>query len=617
MLKTSYFRQRSLCLGTVILLCASGIGAQSPPPLLIQRIPVGQRPLGVEVVGVELGGGAGVRGLAAVANSGDNSVSILEIKVEFKDPSAPGLGIISPYALIRGIPSPYAVVPCTGYGGEGLFLVTSPSADSVSLIDAVKGTVVATVKVGSQPYSGSCQIGGGVAGAVVSNYGDNSLSVLAAYSFTVTKTIPNVPGSRGLHGVTVFASETRPIVWVAGTDADVVTLVDVNASTVLTKMPVRKPTTVGCCIFGVSIPHFYIASSADNSILAIVPSTLQAILTIPNVPTPQDFGSSFLGNFASTGAGNSLAWIIGLANVTLIPGIPGAAGVVSRGVDPAIFTTGGPRTPPYTLVTSPDSNSVFFLQAQPQTPRQFSAVGASFGAAGVAPSGLASTFATTGVSQNFSAGSLPLPKTLGGVTLRFGGSLTFDSTNARWNYSPVGSIDAALLFVGPTQINFQLPPGISPGDSVPTQLTKPDGTSLLTTVRITATAPGIFTVLQNGQGQAAVLNENNSQNFGTNPAQRGSVIQVYATGAGETDPPLLPGEPAPTSGNPLILTRVQPTVTIGGIEARVLFSGMAPGFVGLWQINAEVPASVVPGSAVSLVVSAGGVSSNTVSIAVE
>ena len=74
---------------------------------------------------------------------------------------------------------------------------------------------------------------------------------------------------------------------------------------------------------------------------------------------------------------------------------------------------------------------------------------------------------------------------------------------------------------------------------------------------------------------------------------------------------------APASGNPLILTRAQPTVTIGGVEARVLFSGMAPGFVGLWQINAEVPSSVTSGPAVSLVISAGGVSSNTVTIAVE
>ena len=75
------------------------------------------------------------------------------------------------------------------------------------------------------------------------------------------------------------------------------------------------------------------------------------------------------------------------------------------------------------------------------------------------------------------------------------------------------------------------------------------------------------------------------------------------------------------SGNPLVFTRVQPTVTIGGQTARVLFSGMAPGWVGLWQINvqipAEIPASVTPGSAVPLTITADGVTSNTVTIAVE
>ena len=127
----------------------------------------------------------------------------------------------------------------------------------------------------------------------------------------------------------------------------------------------------------------------------------------------------------------------------------------------------------------------------------------------------------------------------------------------------------------------------------------------------------------NGQGQAAALNPDYSQNgnpqsiLSAKPVQRGSYIQIYATGGGETDPPLLPGEAASITGNPLFLTRVQPTVTIGGQSARVLFSGMAPGYVGLWAINAEIPASVTPGPAVPMTITADGVASNTVTIAVE
>ncbi|MBI3935286.1 MAG: hypothetical protein HY316_11405 [Acidobacteria bacterium] len=141
--------------------------------------------------------------------------------------------------------------------------------------------------------------------------------------------------------------------------------------------------------------------------------------------------------------------------------------------------------------------------------------------------------------------------------------------------------------------------------------------TLLSTVRITATAPGLFSVLQNGQGQAAVLNQNNSQNFGNNPATRGSVIQIFATGGGDTAPPLLPGEAAPASGNPLVLTNVQPTVTIGGSQAVLKFSGMVPGWVGLWVINVEIPQDTPAGPPVPLTVTADGVRSNLVTIAVQ
>ncbi len=155
------------------------------------------------------------------------------------------------------------------------------------------------------------------------------------------------------------------------------------------------------------------------------------------------------------------------------------------------------------------------------------------------------------------------------------------------------------------------------GDSVPAQLLLPDGRAPLGTLRIQQAAPGIFTLSANGQGQGAVLNQDNSLNFSTRAAGRGSVIQIFATGAGATTPPLLAGEPAPASGTPLVLTQVQPTVTIGGRPARVLFSGMSPGYVGLWQINAEVPMDAAPGPAVPLVVTAVGVQSNTVTIAVQ
>jgi uncharacterized protein (TIGR03437 family) len=78
-----------------------------------------------------------------------------------------------------------------------------------------------------------------------------------------------------------------------------------------------------------------------------------------------------------------------------------------------------------------------------------------------------------------------------------------------------------------------------------------------------------------------------------------------------------PADGAPASATLLAKTVLTPTVTIGGVETTPSFSGLAPGFVGLYQVNALVPATVAAGSAVPLVISVNGTASNTVTIAVE
>ena len=163
-----------------------------------------------------------------------------------------------------------------------------------------------------------------------------------------------------------------------------------------------------------------------------------------------------------------------------------------------------------------------------------------------------------------------------------------------------------------------VPPQTRPSERVFARLDRPDGSTVLGSFPVVSTMPGIFTLLSNGQGPAVVLNQDKSLNTGARPAARGSVIQIFATGAGATNPPLAPGEAAPASGNPLVLTQVQPGVTIGGKTARVLFSGLAPGFVGLWQINAEVPRDVDTSPLfVELRIIVAGNSSNAATVAVQ
>jgi len=98
------------------------------------------------------------------------------------------------------------------------------------------------------------------------------------------------------------------------------------------------------------------------------------------------------------------------------------------------------------------------------------------------------------------------------------------------------------------------------------------------------------------------------------PARRGEYVSIYCTGLGRVEFPPRPGEPPPP--DPPIRTVDTPEVSIGGAPAEVSFSGLAPGSVGLYQINAKIAAAAQTGNAVPLTVSIGGRTSNTVTIAV-
>ncbi len=135
-------------------------------------------------------------------------------------------------------------------------------------------------------------------------------------------------------------------------------------------------------------------------------------------------------------------------------------------------------------------------------------------------------------------------------------------------------------------------------------------------VPVAASAPGIFTLGAAGLGQGAVLNQDNSVNGASNPAARGSVIQIYATGEGQTSPPGVTGS---VIGTDLKRPILPVTVSIGGQDAVVQYKGSAGDSVaGLLQVNAIVPQSVIPGAAVPVIVSVGGVpSQGGVTVAVQ
>lgn len=139
------------------------------------------------------------------------------------------------------------------------------------------------------------------------------------------------------------------------------------------------------------------------------------------------------------------------------------------------------------------------------------------------------------------------------------------------------------------------------------------------TVPIAALSPAVFSLDRSGQGQGAVLNQDFSVNGAGNPAAKGSVIQIFATGEGQTNPAGIDGRLAPNSVNELPSPKVGVAVIIGGIPAIVQYAGAAPGLVaGLIQVNAFVPASVASGNVVPVLVYFGDNSSPAgVTVAIE
>ncbi len=250
----------------------------------------------------------------------------------------------------------------------------------------------------------------------------------------------------------------------------------------------------------------------------------------------------------------------------------------------------------------------FELPAVASQPPSISAGGvgdaATFGAR-LAAGGVAALFGSNLASSTIVAGTVPLPTTLGDVTVRLNG------------------IPAPLFFVSASQINFLVPWELKGQARVSLTVTAGGATSTEQTVNLATFAPAIFSMNQQGTGQGAILIAATGEiaaptggipGRATRPARRGEYVSIFCTGLGAVTNQPTSGGPGPSS--PLSATTTTPSVTIGGASATVSFSGLAPGFVGLYQVNSQVPASAPTGNAVPVVVSIGGVTSNTVTMAV-
>jgi uncharacterized protein (TIGR03437 family) len=175
---------------------------------------------------------------------------------------------------------------------------------------------------------------------------------------------------------------------------------------------------------------------------------------------------------------------------------------------------------------------------------------------------------------------------------------------------------APITYASADQINAVVPYGIA-GKTMVTVLTRNGGkTSTLILVPVREAMPGIFTADASGRGQGAILNQNGTFNSPSNPARRGSVIVIYATGEGTVTPSVQDGQVS-TAVYPKPVLPV--SARIGGQPAVVYYAGAAPNFVsGLLQMNVQVPETTATGPRVPITLVIGNQSSPMgVTVAIE
>lgn len=233
------------------------------------------------------------------------------------------------------------------------------------------------------------------------------------------------------------------------------------------------------------------------------------------------------------------------------------------------------------------------------------AVNAASSQAGpVAPGSYISLFGSGLSDDTRTASTASLPLSLDAV------SVSFDVPGANL------SLPGRLTYVSPGQVNLQVPWELRGQSSAQIKVSVEFSSGVVYTLPLAAYSPAIFEYTEASSG--ARLAAAQDANFGLigpgNPAQRGQAIVLYANGLGPVDNPPATGEPAPAQ--PLANTLTAPAVTIGGQPATVTFSGLAPGFPALYQINVVVPPNVAPGIQPA-VVSVGGTDSKPVNVPVQ
>jgi uncharacterized protein (TIGR03437 family) len=211
----------------------------------------------------------------------------------------------------------------------------------------------------------------------------------------------------------------------------------------------------------------------------------------------------------------------------------------------------------------------------------------------LAPGTVAAIFGSSLAPSQAQPGMIPLPSTFNGTQVL------------------VGALSAPLYFLSDGQLDAQLPTELAPNQDYSIVVAANGGLTLPDTITTTAVDPA---VVVNPDSSVIAQHLDFSLITAASPAAQGETITLYLAAMGATNPQVASGAASPSS--PLAAVTAQPAVTIGGRPAAILFAGLTPGAVGLYQIDVTVPAGLSAGQ-LPVVVTQSGVTANAATLPVK
>lgn len=232
--------------------------------------------------------------------------------------------------------------------------------------------------------------------------------------------------------------------------------------------------------------------------------------------------------------------------------------------------------------TTPQENTVL----EEPRPKRAVSVGAVVSAASfegpISPGQLISIFGADMASGLMNGAGLPLPRDFQGTRVEIGG------------------VACPLLYVRADQINAQAPMETPTGNQE-VRIYSPFGTATMR-VNVVTASPELFRA---GSSNQAIVQRNGVELGPSNPVNPGDILTFYGTGIGPLNL-FVPSGEAARSGANLSRAALNAQMTIGGVNANLLFVGLTPGLVGVMQINAEAPSGMAGGGSVPVVLTIGG-----------